>query len=295
VKRFSSVMAAAASDDSDGNRPVRIAGTACTVNPATVVLLRYQVEVPARRAKFGNCSASTRPVPSSSEAVGSASNTISTTSGGSSPRSAATARATSSSIVGPPVIRPDAGDISRNCTRKTTDATPTKRRNDAVVPTDARRYARARPPTRPAIISFCQTASPPMTATSARCSRWRTVGPSGRPARPSRPSARKGPKATTSPNSTTVRASAPRATKVSGDRPKVSSTARPNAKAARPPSSTMRSASDRYHARPWSMPVVSVVSLLGVAASLLVSGLWSTVVMVGAPSGAAAHGFGSTR
>ena len=47
--------------------------------------------------------------------------------------------------------------MNRNCTRKITEATPTKRRNEAIEPTDARRYPRASPPITPATASFCDS------------------------------------------------------------------------------------------------------------------------------------------
>src|SRR5262245_4561606 len=56
-----------------GYFPVKIAGTAASVNGATVVSLRYHVEPAASFAKLGYKSASTLPLPSSSDVVGSSS------------------------------------------------------------------------------------------------------------------------------------------------------------------------------------------------------------------------------
>ena len=58
---------------------MRIAGTACVVPSATVLVRANQVEPGARRAKFGKRRASIRPRASSSELSGSSSKAISTT------------------------------------------------------------------------------------------------------------------------------------------------------------------------------------------------------------------------
>ena len=57
---------------------MRIAGTAWSVNPATVVALRYQVDSAARPARFGNRVESIWPSGVMSDAVGSSSSTIRT-------------------------------------------------------------------------------------------------------------------------------------------------------------------------------------------------------------------------
>ena len=68
-----------------------MAGTAYVVVGLTAVALRYQVEPPARAAKFGNRRASIPPRSSSSDVSGSSSSTSTTTGGWDPPEAAAPA------------------------------------------------------------------------------------------------------------------------------------------------------------------------------------------------------------
>ncbi len=94
---------------------MRIAGTACVVPSATVLVFANQVEPRERRAKFGNRTGSIRPLASRSEFSGSSSNVTRTTGvWGRSP-------AASAEPVAPSVSR-ETSEWNRNTARKRSGA-----------------------------------------------------------------------------------------------------------------------------------------------------------------------------
>ena len=209
--------------------------------------LRYHVASSARAAKLGNSSRSMAPVPSSSDAVGSWSNTTMTIGGASSPRPAVAAATASRSAA--PAARSRwllTGDSHRNWTRYTTAPMLAHRRKLAVTPRVRRRHRSrptATPPAAPTASAGSAHVRPPVGSCAARHTprpahtvtspRWvacRARGPRAPLAAPTATATSAGTSVTARPKATMSRRDAPRPTKTSGVSPKALRIARAKAK-----------------------------------------------------------------